>query len=113
MEQRKLKRRHLIYYLRVYDTATNLLLGHVVDVTTEGLMLISEEQIIAGTIYNLKMVLPEDILQKPEIMFQVKSLWCKKDINPDFYATGLNIMKIDENDLDIIDTLIRKFGFND
>ena len=35
-ERRRLKRRHLIYYLRVFNQATDQLIGHLVDLTTEG-----------------------------------------------------------------------------
>ncbi len=40
-----IKRRHLIYYLRVWNNKEDKVLGHVVDITTEGLMLISEQEI--------------------------------------------------------------------
>ena len=35
-ETRSLKRRHLVYYLEVYDDDANELLGHLVDLTTCG-----------------------------------------------------------------------------
>jgi hypothetical protein len=41
-EKRKLKRRQLIYYLRVLDRDSGALVGRLVDITTEGVMLLSE-----------------------------------------------------------------------
>ena len=55
--ERKAPRRHLIYYLRVYDRASGQQLGHLVDLTTEGVMLVSEEKLEKG-VHSLRMDLP-------------------------------------------------------
>ena len=55
-EKRKLNRRHLIYYLRVFDRDTSILIGHLVDITAEGIMLISEDPIETDNIFQLKML---------------------------------------------------------
>jgi hypothetical protein len=113
MDNRKLKRRHLIYYLRVYDATTDQLIGHLVDITTEGMMLISEQTIPVEKDFKFRMVLPDEIMSKPDILIEARSIWCKKDVNPDFFATGLTILKINQDDLIVVDSLIRKYGFND
>lgn len=113
LNQRKMKRRHLIYYLRVFDAVTGRLVGHLVDITVEGIMLISEEPIEANQDFKFKMVLPDEVLQTDHIVFDARSIWCKKDINPDFYATGLKVITIDPDTLLVIDSLIHKYGFND
>ncbi len=46
-EKRKFRRRQIIYYLRVFDQSTDQLLGHLVNITSEGAMIISENQIYA------------------------------------------------------------------
>ena len=45
---RAYKRRHLIYYLEVYDDETGDLLGHLVDITLQGLKLTSKKEIMTG-----------------------------------------------------------------
>ena len=54
-EKRKIKRVHLIYYLRLFDKQTNNQVGHLVDITTEGIMMISEEPIEIGKDFSFKM----------------------------------------------------------
>ena len=44
-EKRQLERRHLLYYLRMWDASHNKLLGHLADVSTEGFLLVGEEKI--------------------------------------------------------------------
>ena len=47
-EKRKHKRVNLIYYLEIFDNTTDKHLGYLVDITPEGLMMISEEQMPSG-----------------------------------------------------------------
>ena len=112
-DKRKFKRRHLIYYLRVFDNSNGELVGHLVNITVEGIMLISETPIQIGKHYELRMVLPAEILSKQELVFPAESVWCKKDVNPDFYAAGFQIGGIPIEDVGIIESLIRRHGFQD
>lgn len=111
-DKRKLKRRHLIYYLRVFNKKTDQLIGHLVDITTEGIMLISEEPIDTTAIFQLNMTLPANIEGNKQIAFKARSLWCKKDINPDFYNTGFQLINISVKGIQIIERLIHDFSFD-
>jgi hypothetical protein len=91
-DRRKLKRRHLIYYLRVFEQGTNKLVGHLVDLTQEGIMLISENPIEVNKVYHLRMILPSRMGGNEEWLFDAESRWCNKDINPDFYDTGFKLL---------------------
>lgn len=110
-EKRRMKRRHLIYYLSVFDRLTNHFVGQLVDITTEGIMLTSETKFELDTLHKLKMVLPEKIMGKNEILFDAQSLWSKQSINPNFYDTGFRLSKISKQDIAIIKHLIYDFSF--
>ena len=112
-EKRKLNRRHLIYYLRVFDRNTNILIGHLVDITAEGIMLISEDPIDTYTIFQLKMDLPQRMENKEQLHFDAKSLWHKKDVNPNFYNTGFQFLKVSRDHFVVIEQLLDDFGFRD
>ncbi len=110
---RVLKRRHLLYYLEVYDLESGSLLGHLVDVTTRGIKLISRNKIPINKNYSLKMILPKTALQEQEIHFAGKALWSDPDINPDFYDTGFEITNLSLEERKALHKLIERFGFND
>ena len=112
-DKRQLKRRHLVFYLRVFDAATDNLLGYVVDITNEGLMLVSETPIDKDKVFTIKMDLPAEIEKKTHLKFEAKSLWCKNDINSDYFDVGFQIKGIAHNDIQVIEDLINYFGFND
>ncbi len=108
--RRKLQRRHLIYYLRVFDINSHELLGHIMDITVEGALLISEQPIKTDTIFRLKMILPDEITRRKDIQYTARSVWCKKDPNPDFYNTGFQFQTINPADQSRISRLIDLFG---
>ena len=112
-EKRRLKRRHLIYYLRVFDESNDQLIGHLVDITTEGAMLISEESIRPNTAFQLRMVLPTGIEGSKPVAFNARSIWCHRDVNPNFYASGFELLNPAPEDLETIERLIDELGFRD
>lgn len=112
-ELRALQRRHLIYYLEVYDDATGELMGHLVDLTTEGVKLVSKKPIEAGKVFKLRMRLPEDYFDEKVMRFEAQSEWSTNDVNPDFYDTGFSAPTMSKRAKNIIMSLVNQFGFND
>lgn len=112
-EPRSLKRRHLVYYLEVYDADANELLGHLVDLTTTGFKLVSKQRIPTNRDYRLRMLLPEGYFAQKELCFEAKSLWSSNDINPDFYDTGFSAPKLELKTQNIIRDLVEQISFND
>lgn len=113
LNRRRLRRRHLIYYLRVFDQESGELLGHLVDVNRGGIMLISEKSIPLDKEFNLRMDLPVELWGKSHFDFSAKSHWEAQDVNPDFLNTGFEITHVGREEMDIIDRLISEFGFRD
>ena len=111
-EGRALNRRHLIYYLEVNDLGSGELLGHLVDITTKGIKLVSKKPIETGKKFKLQMLLPEDYFHQRAVKFDAESLWSTNDVNPDFYDTGFKVSQMNNEASDIITTLINQLGFN-
>lgn len=112
-ELRQLKRRHLIYYLEVFDQETGKLLGHLVDLTVKGMKLISKEEIAPGRAFSLRMIMPEEYCPEREVHFTGTSTWCSQDVNPDFFATGFTTPDLNEKTRRLFMILINQVGFND
>jgi len=111
--RRAIRRRHLIYYLRVWDRDTKALLGHIVDITTEGLMLVSEKPIELNKRFNLEMCWQSDDGEAKYICFEAESRWEDRDVNASFYDTGFKIMDQAAEILTPIRDVIDEYGFND
>ena len=109
--QRIVERKHLIYYLEVTDIETNQAIGHAVDISNEGLNLISQEPIKLESTFQLKMFLPEEIQGSRYYEFAATGKWCKKDENPDFYNIGFKLNNVSTESVQVIKRLIDKFCF--
>jgi len=112
-DKRISRRRHLIYYSEVKEKGAGKLEGRLVDITTAGMMIVTEDKIEPDKLFEFEVVLPGRVGGKEKIGFKAKSRWCKKDVNPAYYATGFHIEEIDPDDRNIILGLINQYGFND
>jgi len=111
--KRSVPRRHLIYYLRVFDVETNSLLGNLVDISTKGMMIVSDQRVESGKKYRLKMVLPDTVDGRKEVEFDAESRWCQNDTNEDFFDTGFELMNPQPEFLDAVDRLVEDYLFKE
>lgn len=110
---RILKRRHLVYYLEVHDADNGELLGHLVDITTRGMMLVSKEPVELDKSFQMQMMLPEGYFKEKMVRFDAVSCWSNNDVNPDFWDTGFKVQPLEMRARQIIMKLVNLIGFND
>ncbi|MFH1148603.1 MAG: PilZ domain-containing protein [Pseudomonadota bacterium] len=111
LEKRKEKRKNLLYYLPVVDRNTGEQMGHLVDITRNGMMLISKEPIEKGLMFQIKIELQAIVSGHTQLEFDVESRWNSRDVNPDFFDTGFRFMNIDARTTGLIEGLISEHGF--
>jgi hypothetical protein len=112
-KQRKLKRRHLIFYLRVFDAKTGNLIGHLADLSPDGILLVSDKPIESEQEFHLKIKLPESAGSNKFMEFKAKSKWCNNDVNPDIYDIGFQIFGVGPSALEHLAAIVKRFGFHD
>ena len=107
------ERTHLIYRLRVFDEKTGKLLGHMTNITPEGMMLLGEKQIRPGKEFSLRMDLPRNVMESGHLTFSAESKWCRRDGSEDFFSVGFRIISISREGLTVVRTLIHDFYLED
>ncbi len=110
MEQRTLPRKQLIFYPAVYKKGSKKILGRVVDITTEGMRILSETPVAAGS-HKLRMELPRYLPEDEKVFFTADAVWSGSDVNPDYECTGLRITDVSERDVKRIEYLIGRSSF--
>ena len=111
-EKRTLERRHLIYYLRVWDLDQDKLIGHIADVSSDGLMLVGELKLDIDKAYNLKVLLPSSSGDSEPIEFSAKSCWSSNDVNKLFYDTGFQFLDISTESSERLQKIIKEYALN-
>ncbi len=110
---RQADRWYLVYYLRVFDGVSRNILGHLIDISEKGFMLICENPVEVHGDYRLRMRLPSQMKDRDEILFSATSRWCKKDVNPGFYLVGFELHDLAPKIREIIGSLIKDFSHGD
>ncbi len=88
-ERREYERYSLDHYLRVIDAETNKQLGDVVDISLGGIRLLSNEALPKGQTLRLRFEIAMGAEYQAEVLFAARTVWCRNDIDPGFYTSGL------------------------
>jgi hypothetical protein len=111
---RQSKRKHTTYYFDVLDRTTGALLGRSVDITLEGIQIISNAGFEAGRLQSFKLVVPHGFAGGVgAIAFDARSLWNRPDLNPENILTGFHFEKLSVADAERIKRLIDEYSFKD
>ncbi len=114
VDRRKLKRKYLMFYTRIFDRATGALLGHLADLTTEGLMLICEQPLAEGQTFRLRIDLPEGFgFERTHLDLDGRCAWSAPDVDPHFYNAGFHLPDVPAADLAVIERLVRDYGLRE
>jgi hypothetical protein len=112
-DRRQTKRKYLMFYTRIFDAHNGKHLGHLVDITPVGAMLISEQAMPAGQDYRLKLELSPEVAAQAYLELDARSLWCHQDVNPQFFNTGFELVAVTPESVAIIERIIEAYGFRD
>ena len=72
-EKRKGKRTHLIDYLEILDDDTGSRLGHLADISDQGIMMVGREPIAVNKDFAFRLRLPATFTDSEVITFRVQS----------------------------------------
>lgn len=110
-ERRKFERRSISYYMRIIDAGTNQLIGHLADITLQGLKMDSQKPLPVEKEYKLRINTSEDVADKDYIEFMASTRWCMVDpLEPGLYNVGFEIIKIDPYEAGIVQRIMDKYG---
>jgi hypothetical protein len=110
-DRRQVERKYLVFYLRVFDGPGTKVMGHLVNISSNGIMLLSDFPIPVSKDYRLRMRLPHELVDNAEILFDATSRWCRNDKNPEFYITGFQLHGITPTLKNVILCLIDEFSY--
>jgi hypothetical protein len=109
MKERRHQHRHQPkVYLTVYDAATGAPLGQLVNMSSEGAMLVTPEPVKVGSRVRCRLNLPLRLMERDAIEFDAECRWCRKNIPANRWESGYQLAVASE-DAEIIPYLIIGF----
>ncbi len=109
-EQRTVERRRLVFYLRVFDQDSKGIIGHLTDISTAGLMLVSVRPIKVDAEFSVRVILPKEVSGRNELQLKIQCIWCRPDSIPSFHVAGFQYVEIDLEKKKMIDALTSEFS---
>ena len=111
-ERRKISRKYLAIYSRVFDRASGQVLGYLSDLTGEGAMIISDASMVDNRDISLRFDLPDpNLFSVDHLNMEAHIRWCRPDIDPAFYNIGFEFKEMSPEQAKIIDEMISAYEF--
>jgi len=108
-DKRKLKRVPLSRCLNVYDAMDNELIGQVLDIHTEGMLVMNRSYLAPKCRYRIKVEIPKD-LHMQDITLEAVSVWTVREFDPGCYNTGFRFSNATAESTRAIQALIQNYG---
>lgn len=92
LDERKHPRYSSVIYLKVFDRDHGGLVGHLVDISERGLMLVTENPLEKGARLRLQFTPPEEWGPREPVAFEAEVRWCRPEANPELFDLGLLVL---------------------
>ena len=112
-ESRKQNRRKAKAYLNVFDRNSQQFIGHVVDMTIEGVKLSSVREFDVNSVFQFIVDLPFEVSNSTEIRFDAKCVWCGKGESAQEYQAGFELQDVSVEESGRINALLNNSIFVD
>jgi hypothetical protein len=111
-ERRKILRKYLVIYSRVFDRTTGQVLGYLSDLTAVGAMIISDDPMSTLVDVSLRFDLPDPpLFSTDHLNIEARVAWCRPDIDPAFFNIGFEFKEITPEQAHIIEEMIEAYEF--
>ncbi|MFL0810567.1 MAG: PilZ domain-containing protein [Agarilytica sp.] len=104
-EKRRLERKDVDQFIRVNDAIHGVELGRIVNLSEDGFMLISGTDLKESCLYQLVLILNEEVDGVSEIPIGAECLWINEMDFGDQHWVGFHIMDVSDENLELIKLL--------
>lgn len=109
-EFRRAKRRKVEHPIDVYDTMTEMNIGHLSDVSETGMLAILRAPLVSDALYQLRFKLSDGQGRDHVILLGAHELWSDQAAAPGQVWTGFRFIDISGDDLNFIRAWVQAPG---
>jgi len=107
---RKRPRRNTPHLVKALDADTGRSLGRVVDITADGLMLVTDNPVQPGARLRMRVILPVIIRDQTDVVVEAEAVWCNQDTNPNFFKAGFRFLNLSGDDGFLLEDVMHKLN---
>ena len=95
-------------YFEVSDRKLGHPIGHLLDITEDGMRIVSCDPIPVDKTYDYRVDLPRKVAGRNQILLEVRSVWSHKSEDTDCYETGFRIVNLMASEQPILMALVNE-----
>jgi hypothetical protein len=105
-------KRHTLYFLDVYDGRTGERLGQLVDISQQGVSVLSDTPLKSTSTFSLRILVPRTGGPDERLEFEAESRWTTPDPQSGSHTSGFLIHFLTDAQRDLIERLVNEFGYS-
>ena len=109
-KHRRRPRKNTPHLVNVLDMETGKSLGRVVDITADGMMLVTNHPVNVGLRVDARVILPVMVQARTEVQVEAEAVWCKPDSNPTYFKVGFQFVNLCGEDGFLLEDVMQKFN---
>lgn len=103
-------RKNTPHVVKAFDNQTGAYIGRVVDITADGMMIVTKDHCTVGRVFNLRIMLPVMVHHKSEVDVQARVVWSEPDTNPSYCKAGLHFSNLAGEDGFLLEDVMHKLN---
>lgn len=103
-------RKNTPHVVKAFDAKQGEYIGRIVDITADGMMLVTKQRYTVGRTFQIRVMLPVMVQQKTDITVQSRIIWCEADSSPGFFKTGFQFVNLAGEDGFLLEDVMHKLN---
>jgi len=103
-------RKNTPHLVKVINQDTGKTVGRVVDITADGMMLVTKEKFVKSKIYNFRIILPVMVHYRSDVCLEAKSVWITQDSNSDYSKCGFKFINLPGEEGFLLEDVMHKLN---
>ena len=103
-------RKNTPHIVKAFDTENGEFIGRVVDITADGMMLVTDDICTIGRVFQMRIILPVMVHHKTDVNVEARVIWCEPDPNPSYCKTGFHFVNLPGEDGFLLEDIMHKLN---
>lgn len=108
-DRRRANRHQLLFNARVYDADSGRLIGHLSNLSTDGVMVITERPLPMGRTHRMRIPLPVAFEGRNELEIEAAVAWTQPAMHPTYHRNGLRALSLGQDQRRVLTRLVEDY----
>ena len=103
-------RKNTPHLVKVLMADSGRMVGRVVDITADGMMLVTKDNIVVGKTYEFRIILPVMVHHRTDVTLEAKAIYINSDGNPNYRKCGFKFINLPGEEGFLLEDVMHKLN---